>query len=112
MLVTMKELLKDAMEEGYAVCASNVWYEWSTQAALDAAEESGSPLILNYNYMPNVYRFMDYAKRWAEKVSVYLSPLTMITGPHSKRQCIVFTQASPLLWQTVQTCPLRRIFVR
>lgn len=70
MLVTMKELLKDAMDGGYAVCASNVWYEWSTQAALDAAEESGSPLILNYNYMPNVYRFMDYAKRWAEKVSV------------------------------------------
>ena len=70
MLVTMKELLEDAYQGGYAVCAANVWYDASTMAALDAAEEMDSPLILNYNYNPNVYRWMDYAKLWASKTRV------------------------------------------
>jgi len=66
----MKELLEDAYEGGYAVCASNVWYDSSTWAAIDAAEEMDSPLIIGYNYNPNVYRWMEYAKECAEKARV------------------------------------------
>ena len=39
MLVTMKEILNEAMKHGYGVAGSNVWDENSIKTALQAAEE-------------------------------------------------------------------------
>src|SRR5690554_7545660 len=70
MLVSMKKILEDAKEGKYAVAAPNVWNDWTTRAAIDAAEEMNSPLILDYGFNPNVYYWMDYAKLWAKEASV------------------------------------------
>lgn len=47
MIVTMKELLERAQEEGYAVPAPNVFYELETRAVLELAEEVHAPIILD-----------------------------------------------------------------
>lgn len=47
MLVTLREILTKAKKEGYAVPAVNVDNDNNVRAALDAAEEMNSPLILN-----------------------------------------------------------------
>ncbi len=48
MLVSLKPLMKDAMEKGYAVGAFNCPNMESVMAIIKAAEETGSPVILNY----------------------------------------------------------------
>ena len=50
MLVTMAEMLQEAQKNNYAVPAPNVWNEESTRAALLAAENCKSPVILDYGY--------------------------------------------------------------
>lgn len=47
MLVTMKQILDRACAEGYAVGAPNVGNQNQVEAAIDAAEEMKSPLILD-----------------------------------------------------------------
>ena len=52
MLVTMAEMLQEAQKKNYAVPAPTVWNEESTRAALMAAENCKSPVILDYGYIP------------------------------------------------------------
>ena len=78
MLVTMAEMLQEAQKKNYAVPAPNVWNEESTRAALMAAENCKSPVILDMA----IYRFME-ENRWCTNiwnivnvgVSVRLFPL-------------------------------------
>ena len=73
MLVTMAEMLQEAQKNNYAVPAPNVWNEESTRAALLAAENCKSPVILDYGYIPvhgrkpMVYEYMEYCERWCER---------------------------------------------
>ncbi len=53
MLVTLNEILKKAKEEGYAVPATNVDHDHNVRAAIEAAEEMNSPLILNMTPVAN-----------------------------------------------------------
>ena len=48
MLVTMKEILDKARDGGYAVAAPNVFDQYTILAALEAAEETRSPIILDF----------------------------------------------------------------
>jgi fructose-bisphosphate aldolase class II len=50
MLVTMKEILDRASEQGYAVAAPNVDNELNARACIEAAEETHAPLILDVAY--------------------------------------------------------------
>lgn len=50
MLVTMKEILDRASENGYAVAAPNVDNELNARACIEAAEEMHAPLILDVAY--------------------------------------------------------------
>lgn len=70
MLVNMKEMLKDARDNNYIVAAPNVWNDWSTRAAIDAAIELNSPIILDADYNSNIHLWMSYAKEWAENAPV------------------------------------------
>ncbi|MBS6942227.1 MAG: class II fructose-bisphosphate aldolase, partial [Clostridiales bacterium] len=76
MLVTMAEMLQEAQKNNYAVPAPNVWNEESTRAALLAAENCKSPVILDYGYIPvhgrkpMVYEYMEYCERWCERSPV------------------------------------------
>ena len=47
MLVALNEILTKAKAEGYAVPATNVDHDHNVRAAIEAAEEMNSPLILN-----------------------------------------------------------------
>ncbi len=53
MLVNMKAMLEKAMNENYAVPACNVDNEHNLRAAIQAAEETNSPLILNVTPVAN-----------------------------------------------------------
>lgn len=70
MLVNMKLLLEHARDNNYIVAAPNVWNDWSTRAAIDAAIELNSPLILDADFNSNIYIWMDYAKKWAENAPI------------------------------------------
>lgn len=70
MLVNMKKMLEDARDNGYIVAAPNVWNDWSTRAALDAAIELNSPLILDIDYNSNIFLWISYAKIWAESAPI------------------------------------------
>lgn len=48
-LVSMKELLKDAQQEQYAVCYCEAWNLESFEAVIEAAEEAESPIIAGFN---------------------------------------------------------------
>ena len=48
MLVSLKQLMEDAMKKGYAVGAFNCPNMESVMAIIQAAEETNSPVILNY----------------------------------------------------------------
>ena len=48
MLVSLKPLMEDAMKKGYAVGAFNCPNMESVMAIIQAAEETNSPVILNY----------------------------------------------------------------
>lgn len=53
MLVTMNELLKRAKQEGYAVPACNIDNEHNLRAAIEAAEEMDTGIILNTTPVAN-----------------------------------------------------------
>lgn len=53
MLVTLQEVLAKAKKEGYAVPATNVDNEHNARAAIEAAEEMNSALILNVTPVAN-----------------------------------------------------------
>ncbi|MCF0229233.1 MAG: class II fructose-bisphosphate aldolase [Parasporobacterium sp.] len=48
MLVSMNEVLKDACEHGYAIGAFNAYNLEALQAIIEAAEETGKGVIINY----------------------------------------------------------------
>lgn len=72
MLYTMKPLLERAQKEHYAVIASNVGDELTVRAALEAAEELRSPVILNVAYPAtrNIKQFGRIAEMMADKATV------------------------------------------
>ena len=49
MLVSMNEILRKARKEGYGVIASTIFDVHNFRAAIEAAEEMNSPIILNVN---------------------------------------------------------------
>lgn len=75
MLITMKEMLVEAQKKGYAVPAPNVWNESSVRAALLAAEESKSPVILDCSFMERSY---------GEKAAKVMYEQMLYTIPWSK----------------------------
>ncbi|MCL2163569.1 MAG: class II fructose-bisphosphate aldolase [Oscillospiraceae bacterium] len=82
MLVTMKELLINAQQGGYAVAAPDVWDEFTIVAALQAAEEENAPVILGYNEImaDDIIRFGRIAVMLAEHAKVQVA----ITLDHGK----------------------------
>ncbi|MBO1308090.1 class II fructose-bisphosphate aldolase [Enterococcus sp. 669A] len=78
MLVTMKELLDEAKVGGYAVPAPNVDNEHNLRAAIEAAEEMNSPVIIGHicGYNPDIQYFgriaTDLARRAKVKVAINL----------------------------------------
>lgn len=50
MLVSMKEIVDHAYAGGYGVTAPNVFNEGTIRAAIQAAEENNSPMILDFAY--------------------------------------------------------------
>ena len=48
-LVPMRQLLLEAQRAGYAVCYCEAWNLESYQAVVEAAEESGAPIITGFN---------------------------------------------------------------
>ncbi|MEO1771679.1 class II fructose-bisphosphate aldolase [Candidatus Enterococcus ferrettii] len=78
MLVTMKELVDEAYEGGYAVPAPNVDNEHNLRAAIEAAEELNSPVIIGHicGYNPDIQYFgriaTDLARRAKVKVAINL----------------------------------------
>ncbi|MEG0526231.1 MAG: class II fructose-bisphosphate aldolase, partial [Longicatena sp.] len=53
MLVTLQDVLTNAKKEGYAVPATNIDNEHNLRAAIEAAEEMKSPIILNTTPIAN-----------------------------------------------------------
>ena len=53
MLVTLKQILQPAMEQGYAVPACNIDNEHNLRAAIEAAEEMHTGIILNTTPIAN-----------------------------------------------------------
>lgn len=80
MLVTLKELLKDAKEQKYAVGAFNVTSVQGLMAAVDAAQELGSPVIVSHAQQHGEYipievigpAMLEYARRATVPVCVHL----------------------------------------
>lgn len=72
MLVTMREILKHANQEGYAVAAPNVCSELDARGALEAAEELNSPLILDvaFNANPDLIFFGQYLRLLAAQSKI------------------------------------------
>ncbi|MFS0645895.1 class II fructose-bisphosphate aldolase [Siminovitchia sp. 179-K 8D1 HS] len=59
-LITGEEILKHAREHGYAVCAFNIENMEMVQAVIEAAEETGSPVIIQTSANTVKYAQMDY----------------------------------------------------
>ncbi|MBQ6551698.1 MAG: class II fructose-bisphosphate aldolase [Lachnospiraceae bacterium] len=72
MLVTMKEILDRANKEWYGVPAPNVGGEREARAAIEAAEELNSPMILDvsYNAHPDIIFLGSYLTRLADQSTV------------------------------------------
>ena len=77
MLVTMKEILDRASKEDYAVGAPNVGNSCEVDAAIEAAEEMNSPLILDVHFdnigptkVPNARAFAEWMRRRANESPV------------------------------------------
>lgn len=79
MLVSLKEIMADAQEKGYAVGAFNVSNLESLMAIIGAAEETGRAVIINYAEvhapflsMEQATIMLDYAKKATVPVCVHL----------------------------------------
>lgn len=59
-LITGEEILQHAREQGYAVCAFNIENMEMVQAVVEAAEETGSPVIIQTSANTVKYAHMDY----------------------------------------------------
>lgn len=71
MIVSMKEVLDKAKLGGYAVPAPNVWDFYSIKAAIEAAEEENSPIILDFYDQMNTFEdFTHIATYLANKTAV------------------------------------------
>lgn len=74
MLASLKEILEKAKREGYAVMAPNVFNLETIDAAIEAAEEEKSPIILAYGESlekyTNIYKFANIARDAAIRSSV------------------------------------------
>lgn len=72
MLVTMKQILDKANQEGYAVIAPNIFSEMDARACLEAAEEERSPLILDVAMQctPDILFLGSYLTRLCEQSSI------------------------------------------
>ena len=72
MLVTMKEILDRASEQGYAVAAPNVDNELNARACIEAAEETHAPLILDvaYRAVADLYFFGQQLRVLAQQSNV------------------------------------------
>lgn len=72
MLVTMKEILDHANKGYYAVPAPNVGGEREARAAIEAAEELNSPIIIDVGYSahPDLVFFGQYLTRLADQSTV------------------------------------------
>ena len=75
MLVTMKEVLQHAHENGYAVAAPNVNWELEARGVIEMAEELNAPLILDVAYFlhPDVIFAGGYLAELAEQSSVAIA---------------------------------------
>lgn len=86
MLVTLNELMKDAVKRGYAVGAFNVCNLESAMAIIKAAEEMNRPVILNYAEVHSPFLSIEiaanimlyFAKRAEVPVCVHLDHGTSI----------------------------------
>lgn len=74
MLVPMREILDKANNEGYGVVAPNVFNLETIRAAVEAAAEERSPIILDYgeniDKYTDIYEFGYMAKMVAEKYDI------------------------------------------
>ena len=74
MLVSMKEILDKANKDGYAVISPNVFNLETIRAAIEAAVEEKSPIILAYGECiekyTDIYEFGEMAKMVADKVDI------------------------------------------
>ena len=60
MLVTLKEILTKAKQENYAVPACNIDNEHNLRAAIEAAEEMNTGIILNTTRLPiRIWKALD-----------------------------------------------------
>lgn len=75
MLVSMKEMMKLAKKEGFAIPAPGAGNEHALRACLDAAEETKSPLIILVNYFanPDICFYGRIATDMAKEASVPVS---------------------------------------
>ena len=93
MLVTLNELLQDAKKENYAIPATNVDNEHNVRAAIQAAENKRSPLILNVTPVanPDLVLFGSICRRLIEKANVPI----VLNLDHGKtfEQCILGIRA-------------------
>lgn len=73
MLCRMDDILKEATKEKYGVAAPNAWNLETIKAAIEVAEELGSPIILDYGeggYEENIFEVAMLARHFGEKASV------------------------------------------
>lgn len=74
MLVSLKSILENANKEGYAVIAANVFNLETIEAAIGAAWEERSPIILNFGEnlkdTTGIYDFASVAKIITSKYNV------------------------------------------
>lgn len=84
MLVTMKEILDRANKEYYGVPAPNVGGEREARAAIEAAEQMNSPIIIDVGYSahPDLVFFGSYLTRMANESTVPVA-INLDHGGHS-----------------------------
>jgi fructose-bisphosphate aldolase class II len=71
MLIDMKSILIDAQKRKYGVAAPNAWNEDSIRAAILAAEQEKSPIIIAlYPVMADIFEFGQLAVEMAKKAAV------------------------------------------
>ena len=70
MLVSMKEIMEHAYEEGYCVIAPNFMQPSDVVAEIEVAEEMNCPIILDYVYNDNIEENAAFAIKMAKKAKV------------------------------------------
>lgn len=93
MLVTLVELLVNAKKEGYAIPATNIDNEHNLRAAISAAEEMNSPIILNVTPVANPD--IVYFGRIAQDLAIRSSAKICLNLDHGRtlEQCMLGIKA-------------------